>query len=132
MMAWRLDFTEPADTELADAYLNRQRFTSEAEAFRWYEGLGQAIVALVDGPRRCSLVDPGDYGYRGDQEIRRLRYGSGRGAWHVVYRLIEPEEGDGDGEGIIRVLHVVSAVRRPPRGTLPAPPGQAPNEGEDE
>ena len=128
MRTWRVRLTEPADAELEAAYLSRSRFTSPEEALRWYEGLRAAVFALAEGPRRCAPVEAADYGYSAEVEVRRLRYGQGRGAWHVVYQVIEPEveegaQGDEDAEGIVRVLHIVSAVRRPP--------GQAGQEAEE-
>lgn len=123
MTTWRVRLTEPADAELDAAYLSRSRFTSPEEAARWYEGVRAEIFGLAQWPRRWARVEAGDYGYSAQTEVRRLRYGQGRGAWHVVYQVVEPAIDDPDGEGIVRVLHVVSAVRRPP--------GQA-DEGERE
>lgn len=115
MTVWHVEFSEPAEAELADAYLSRSRVTSPPEALRWHEGLRAAIRSLAEWPRRCARVESGGYGYSAQTEIRRLRYGQGRAAWHVVYQVIEPRIGPGaDPQGIVRVLHVVSAVRRPP------------------
>ena len=127
MTVWRVEFTEPAEAELADAYLSRSRVTSPPEALRWHEGLREAIRGLADWPRKCARVDAADYAaYSAQTEVRRLLYGKGRGAWHVVYQVIEPGIGaetrkrvgpvaaPDDSDGLVRVLHIVSAVRRPP------------------
>jgi len=125
---YQVRLTEPAEAELSAAYLSRSRFTSPAEALRWHNGLLAAAFALADGPRRWARVDAADYGYSAQIEVRRLLYGKGRGAWHVVYQVIEPGIGaetrkrvgpgadpddPDDPDGLVRVLHVVSAVRRP-------------------
>ena len=127
MPTYQVRLTEPAEAELSAAYLSRSRFTSPAEALRWHNGLLAAAFSLADGPRQWARVEAADYGYSPETEVRRLRYGQGRGAWHVVYQVIEPSEGtsEGEAEGIVRVLHVVSAVRRPPG------PAGANEEGEE-
>jgi len=94
--------------ELDAAYLNRSRFTSPEQAARWHLELKQAISSLSEWPRRFQELEGGGYG----SEVRRMLFGRGSGAYHVIYRIIEP--GDGETEGLVRVLHVVSAVRRPP------------------
>jgi plasmid stabilization system protein ParE len=116
MTVWRVRLTEPVEAELDAAYLSRSRFTSPEEAARWYEGLQAEIFGLAEWPRRCARVEAADYGYSAETEVRRLRYGRGQGAWHIVYQVIEPDpqENDQSDEGVVRVLHVVSAIRRPP------------------
>jgi plasmid stabilization system protein ParE len=122
---WRVWLTEPAQAELEAAYLSRSRFMTPEAALRWYEGLRAEIFGLAEWPRRCARVEATDYGYNAQTEVRRLRYGQGRGAFHVVYQVIEPVIEPGAGpfisdeqqegqEGIVRVLHIVSAIRRPP------------------
>lgn len=99
--------------ELDAAYLNRSRFTSPEQAARCHIELKTAISGLSEWPRRFQELEGGDYG----GEVRRMLFGRGSGAYHVIYRVLEADE---EAEGIVRVLHVVSAVRQPPgelRGT---------------
>ena len=122
MRTYRVEFSEPAELELDAAYLNRSRFTSPEEAVRWFDELDRQIHGLAEGPRRWQRIEA--YGGESGAEVRRLLYGRGGGTWHVVYQVIEPAEGEAEeAEGIVRILHVVSAVRRPP--------GQAGQEGEE-
>jgi len=94
--------------ELDAAYLNRSRFTPADQAARWYQELKQAISSLSEWPRRFQILEGGGYG----GEVRRMLFGRGVGAYHVIYRILEPAENEA--EGVVRVLHVASAVRRPP------------------
>ena len=125
MSTYRVEFTEPAEAEIEAAYLSRSQFTSSVEALRWYNGLRAEILGLADWPRRCARVEATGYGYSAEIEIRRLRYGRGQVAWHVAYQVIEPAaDREQNGEGIVRVLQIISAVRRPP--------GQKSNARDDE
>jgi plasmid stabilization system protein ParE len=126
---YRVELSEPAEAQMQDAYLSRSQVTSPDEALRWYKGLQAAIHSLNEWPRRFQMVE---FLSHTGVEVRRMLYGSGRGAYHVIYRIIEPatsgaegadDDGD-DAEGIVRVQTIVSAVRRPP--------GQATEEEEAE
>jgi len=105
---YRVEFTEPAEMELDAAYLNRSRFTPPEQAVRWHRELKTAITGLSEWPRRFQVLEGG--GYSG--EVRRMLFGRGSGAYHVIYRVLDPA--DDETEGIVRVLHVVSAVRQSP------------------
>lgn len=120
MKNYRVELAEPAEVQIETAYLSRSRATSPEQALHWYEGLQAAIHSLSEWPRRFQMVE---FASRPDQEVRRMLYGQGRSAYHVVYRIIEPADiaqGDEDEEadavrepGIVRVQSIVSAVRRP-------------------
>lgn len=118
MRTYQVELSEPAEVQVETAYLSRSRATSPEEALHWYEGLQAAIHSLSEWPRRFQMVE---FASRPDQEVRRMLYGQGRGAYHVIYRIIEPAGGtqgdeadEGTSPGIVRVQSVVSAVRRPP------------------
>lgn len=115
MKTYRVELSEPAEVELQNCYLSRSRIIAEDKALRWYQGLLDAIHSLNEWPRRFQMVELAS---SAGVEVRRMLYGKGPGAYHVIYRIIEPAEGDQgdeDGEpGIVRVQSIVSAVRRPP------------------
>jgi plasmid stabilization system protein ParE len=105
---YEVRLSEPAEIEIEAAYLGRMRFGLPA-ADRWYAGLARALASLSQLPHRYPLA-PESEGLGGD-EIRQMIFGSGRGAYRVLYRVLEPEQ---DSPGVVRLLHVRHAARRRP------------------
>lgn len=104
-MIWRISASEPVEAWLETAYLNRLRATSPEEAFQWYSSLKAAIADLAVFPRRWSAF-PGSERY--DGEVRRMIFGKKRGAYHIIYRVIEPAPGENF--GIVRVINIYHAM----------------------
>src|SRR5437660_12710683 len=102
---YEVRLSEPAEIEIEAAYLGRMRFGQPA-ADRWYAGLARALESLSQLPRRCPVAPESDVL---GGEVRQMIYGQGRGAYRVLYRVLEPEEGS---PGIVRILHVRHAARQ--------------------
>jgi plasmid stabilization system protein ParE len=104
---YEVRLAEPAEIEIEAAYLGRMRFGLEA-ADRWYAGLARALESLSQLPRRYPLAPESDALGGG---LRQMIYGTGRGAYRIMYRVFEPEEAN---PGVVRVLHVRHAARQRP------------------
>jgi plasmid stabilization system protein ParE len=107
---YEVRLSEPAEIEIEAAYLGRMRYGLQA-ADRWYAGLARALESLAQLPRRYPLAPESD---ALGGEIHQMIYGTGRGAYRVLYRVLEPAEGD---PRIVRILHVRHASRRGSRQT---------------
>ena len=114
---YEVSFNDEAVAEADAAYLRRSRFTLPEEAASWYEGIFTRAGELYYWPRRYSLLPFS--GFEG--EVRRIIYGRGPSAYHIIYRVFDPAEGET--AGIVRVLHVRPAAGQSGSGTT--------NNGED-
>ena len=101
MTSYRVEFTDVAQAEADAAYLWRSQITTPEQAFAWYTGLFVEALQLSTMPRRFERVRNSD---RYGGEVRRMLYGRGPVAYHLVYRIIEPAEDES--EGVVRILHV--------------------------
>jgi plasmid stabilization system protein ParE len=101
---YQVRLTEPAEIEIEAAYLGRM--LGQQFADRWYAGLAQALDSLSQLPRRFPLAPESD---ALGGSVRQMIYGTGRSAYRVLYRVLEPED---DSPGIVRVLHVRHAARQ--------------------
>ena len=102
---YEVRLAEPAEIEIEAAYLGRMRLGLQV-AERWYAGLARALESLSQLPHRFPLAAESDT-LGGD--IRQMIYGTGRGGYRILYRVLEP---DNDNPGIVRILHVRHAARR--------------------
>ena len=100
-MAYRIEVSDTADAEADQAYLWLSRRSPEV-AGRWYQGLLAAYQSLSEFPGRCPLAPENDL--FPDVEVRHLLYGRGRGAYRILFCVIDPET--------VRILHVRSAAQR--------------------
>lgn len=97
--------TEPAEMEIESAYFQRMRFGLQ-NADNWYAGLSRAIESLDTFPRRFTIAPDSDI-LGGN--VRQMLYGTGRNAYRILYRVIEPQ---GDNAGIVRILRLRHTSRR--------------------
>jgi plasmid stabilization system protein ParE len=102
---YEVQLTEPAEAEMDAAYLNRMQNGLQS-AERWYAGLVRALESLSTFPNRFPLASDNI----ASDGVRQMLYGSGSSAYRVLYRVIEPQK---DEAGIVRVLHIRHASRRP-------------------
>jgi plasmid stabilization system protein ParE len=102
---YEVRLTEPAEIEIEAAYLGRMRFGLQV-ADRWYAGLARALESLSQLAHRHPFAPESD---APGGDVRQMIYGRGRGAYRVLFRVLEPEEGN---PGIVRVLHVRHASRQ--------------------
>ena len=104
----RIEYTEPAEAELSEAYIWLQTFGADV-AEKWLTGLVEALeseaalLAAVPLRRRRAPDAPPD------RELFVLLYRTSRGhgsPWHVVYELTdEDRDGKRDTLRVVRVRH---------------------------
>src|SRR5579872_4000254 len=99
-MSYRVEISEAAEAEAEAAYLWMLRRSPSAAA-RWYEGLLAAIGSLDEFPHRCPVARES---HPFEREIRQLLYGKGRGAYRVLFAIVEPA-GIAE-QPVVRILHV--------------------------
>lgn len=100
---YQIEYAEAAQEEIEKAYLWRSSITSPEAAARWASGLRSAVDGLSTMPYRYAALPD-------DPLSRRLLYGSGQGAYRIIYRVVEPaEEGD---NSLVRILHVYHGARQ--------------------
>jgi len=123
---YEVRLTEPAEAQVEAAYLSRLRFGQRA-ADRWYAGLGRALETLSRVPRGFVPAPESDALGGG---VRQIIYGKGGSAYRILYRVIEPPEGDEP--GLVRVLHVRHAMQQPLGGTPQQGASTGDEDNEDE
>jgi plasmid stabilization system protein ParE len=79
--------TERAARDIEDIAAWWARERSAEQAWRWYQGIRQAIAGLATSPERYAVApEAGVVGY----EIRELHYGLGSKPTHrVVYTIVQ-------------------------------------------
>jgi plasmid stabilization system protein ParE len=101
--SYQIEYAEGAQEDIEKAYLWRSSITSPETATRWVEGLRAAIDSLSFMPYRFASL-------QNDPLSRRLLYGSGNGAYRIIYRVIETMDlGD---TALVRILHVYHGARQ--------------------
>jgi plasmid stabilization system protein ParE len=100
---YRTEYSEAAQEEIEKAYLWRSSITSPEAAALWANGLRSAVDSLSTMPYRYAALPD-------DPLSRRLLYGSGQGAYRIIYRVVEPAE-TGD-DALVRILHVYHGARQ--------------------
>lgn len=98
-MAFEVRLSAAADVE-ADAIYERMAQQAPQGAFRWYNGLLDAMESLADLPRRCPLAPEGEHF---NEEIRHLLSGKRRNVYRVLFTI----RGN-----IVHVLHIRHGSRR--------------------
>jgi plasmid stabilization system protein ParE len=106
-LVYEVRLAEPAEIEIEAAYPGRMRF-GQSVADRWYAGLARALESLSQLPHRHLRAPESDMM---GGEVRQMIYGRGRGAYRVLHRVFEPEEGT---SGVVRILHVRHVARQRP------------------
>ncbi len=96
-MAYLVDITSRAERDLARLYEEINAEDSEA-AWKWYQGLKEAILSLEAQPNRCPVT-------REKPEIRHLLYGHKPHVYRVLYRVLEKQRH-------VEVLHIRHGARR--------------------
>ncbi len=102
-MAYRVELTRNAETELEDLYLwVFERAARQGTA--WFNGLEQAILSLERLPTRCHVAsDPLDR----DQPVRVLNYGRRAHVFRVFFTIAETSK-------VVRILHIRRGARQEP------------------
>lgn len=106
MPTYQVYSTEPSEMEVDAIYLNMMRFGPDA-ADRWHEGFLTSLETLAIMPRAFPIAKESD---KMGGNIRVMLYGKGRNIYRILYMIVEPE---GEEPGIVNVLHVRHAARRP-------------------
>ena len=102
-MAYRVDVSKNAETELEELYL---WVVGQAphQGARWFNGLERAILTLDQHPERCPVaderVDP-------DRLVRVLSYGRRPHVYRVFFTV-------DDATRVVHVVDVRRGARRPP------------------
>jgi plasmid stabilization system protein ParE len=96
---YQIEYSDSAQEEIEKAYLWLSGLIGVEKANRWAEGLKSAVEARREHPYRNVAVAsrPG---------ARRLLDGK----FHILYRVVEPDEGEV--EGIVRILNVYHGTSR--------------------
>jgi plasmid stabilization system protein ParE len=96
-MAYVVNTTSRAQRDLASLYLEINGEYSDA-AWKWYQGLKQAILSLEEQPRRGPIT-------RERVHLRHLVYGRKPHTYRVIYRAREKQKQ-------VEVLHIRHGARR--------------------
>ena len=86
-----------AERDLTALYLRIGAPASEA-AFKWYQGLKDAIRSLRNKPYRCPRTPE-------NKQLRHLLYGYKPHVYRVIYRIVEKHKH-------VEVLHIRHGARR--------------------
>ncbi|HZL56651.1 MAG TPA: type II toxin-antitoxin system RelE/ParE family toxin [Bryobacteraceae bacterium] len=86
-MAYRVSLSLPAETD-AYAAFERIREAAPRHAEKWLTRLFVAILTLDQNPIRCPVIrEAPELGFT----ARHLLYGSGRGAYRIIFHIREDE-----------------------------------------
>lgn len=96
-MAYVVNITSRAERDLASLYLEINAECSDA-AWKWYQGLKQAILSLEEQPKRCPMT-------RERVNLRHLLYGRKPHVCRVIFRVREKQSE-------VEVLHIRHGARR--------------------
>ena len=102
---YQIEITDVADMEIESVYITWMRF-GQKSADQWYAGLTKALENIAQFPRGFALAKDSD---KLGGNVRQMIYGKGSAAYRILYRVIEP--GDGD-PGVVRIVRVRHAARR--------------------
>jgi plasmid stabilization system protein ParE len=97
-MTYRVVITAEARRSLRSAYLWAAQH-APATAARWLTRFERELETLSDSPTRCSLAPENSLV---DAEIREFLFGRRRGAYRVLFTIVDDE---------VRVLHIRRASR---------------------
>ncbi len=104
-MAYHVEFADRAAHDLEALYVEKNAAESQA-ASRWYNGLEEAVYALVIYPDRCPVAPEA----RKLRRELRLLYGKKPHAYRVIYQVDERRQ-------TVWVLTVRHAARRKLKAT---------------
>jgi toxin ParE1/3/4 len=96
-MAYVVNTTSRAERDLASLYLEINPEYSDP-AWKWYQGLKQAILSLEEHPKRCPMTHE-------RVNLRHLLYGRKPHSYRVIYRVREKQKQ-------VEVLHIRHGARR--------------------
>jgi plasmid stabilization system protein ParE len=105
--SYRVELREPAEAEAEAAYLWMSQRSLDY-AFRWYNGLLEAIAGLSFMPHRFPVAPQSEavgleVGGK-PRSIRQLRYGRGANTWRLFFYIVEEDE-------TVWVLHIRHSSR---------------------
>jgi toxin ParE1/3/4 len=95
-MAYVVRIAPRAERDLAQLYDEINAEYSDA-AFKWYQGLNEAILRLEEHPNRCPLT-------RKKDNLRHLLFGDKPNVYRVIFRVLEKPE-------LVEVLHIHHGAR---------------------
>ena len=123
-MDYEVIYSDRARDDIDRAYLRSMSKRSLAASDYWYETIQRDIESrLAQFPEGFVISEDGCAAYPGTL-VRQWIWGRGNGAFRVYFFVIPPREKEGEAIGIVRVLRVRLAVRRPL--------SQAPDDEDDE
>ncbi len=96
-MAFRVELTARARRDLAAIY-DYIEAASSSQAFRWFNGLNDAIVSLENRPERGSVT-------RENSHLRQLLYGNKPHTYRIIYSINRRSRQ-------VFVLHIRHGARR--------------------
>ena len=97
-MAYRVRISPRAENDLIHTY-RYIRAERSGPAFKWYQGLRQAIRNLAENPERCPVTPE-------DARFRHMLYGKIPHIYRVIFRVIEAGH-------VVEVLHLRHRARLP-------------------
>ena len=100
-MAYQVDITQEAQSEILESFVWKTEYQSEEKAAEWYNGVMEALHSLKEMPGRCALA-PEDPEFK--DEIGQLLYGKRRDTFRVLFTI------RGENVYILHVRH--SAMER--------------------
>jgi len=96
-MAFRVELTTRAHRDLAAIY-EYIHADSSAQAYRWFNGLEDAILRLENHPKRGTVA-------RENSRLRQLLYGNKPHVYRIIYSVRQRSR-------LVLVLHIRHAARR--------------------
>ena len=112
-MEYEVIYGDRAQDDLDRTYLRILRFRGVDVATRWYSDIQADIKSrLSQFPEGFVISEDGCAAYPGTL-VRQWVWGRGNGAFRVYFFVISPREDEGEIVGIVRVLRIRLAIRRP-------------------
>jgi len=80
-MAYRVEITARAESDLADIYGRIQAETS-SQAATWFNGMARAVISLEQHPKRAPLTPE-------SRGLRHLLYGRRPNVYRIIFKIDE-------------------------------------------